>query len=498
MLLGCNLPWIAEAQIGCWENVGGMPTCVRLTLSCETDGNCASGSCIDNVCVDAARRPCTPCLGGMTCPGEFDGGSLSPASTVRRCIYNHPCGVERQIQPVGLASTSLCFLAADRVTPVLWGAGDCDGDGLVNGMESDSACVDVVVREAPMTAASTATHVVERAFETCSAGTREVAPGRCASLDVLGVACRSGACGEGARCVRTTPSDGICTYSAVPAPFDRRTREDGSCVEAALTNGWPTSSLALACSVGVGGWPQGDCDRDGIPNHADAHVCEQLALVRRAASGLFFQSSPGQVTTCGSGGRSVLPSDMACADATDSVSFGVACDMHQDCPVVPGNFGRCLFLPTVTDSVLGVCLYDPVVEGDDNSCLSHPPTGCFNTGGDYDFVAIDNCDGTSPMNAADRDVCSVSVVPTTDAGVDAGPDGGLDAGPDAPALDASAQEDARGGRDASGPPVTFSGGGGCVCAAGSHAPLGSVGFTVLALIAGALGRMRRKVSRVNP
>lgn len=298
---------------------------------------------------------------------------------------------------------------------------------------------------------------------------------------------------------------------------------------------------------------RGDCDGDGCANGFDTDPCSSDPSGCALADGFdspYCAAPPALACAPGAGGLScgvaracrtggtALPCEVgACEDGwSDVPRCRPACGTlflcqtgpayADQCPVLAGQTGNCLPLPTGTTGLRrdGICVYGDFF---DASCTPMPSgLDCFTTPDGVPTASFwaGDCDGDRAPNACDDmrcasgggtsscyepaggDACRVTYVPPPDAGVDASvADGGVvavDAGTidtDASTSDAGAFDAGGSGSDASvgndgGVGSTFSGGGGCRCSA-AGAGQGARGALALALLGLALLVRRRARAR---
>ncbi|MFO0025643.1 MAG: hypothetical protein ACK6DV_25165 [Deltaproteobacteria bacterium] len=406
--------------------------------------------------------------------------------------------------PVGDCVSGLCFPDGCELMECV-SPGDCDGD-LVPNPEDATPCAGLIVTRGDG-------YEWRKTVElSTTGGATEVAPGVwSAEPDAFAIGClgTEQRCpvrpGHEARCVALLRGPvgtlGVCTYG-----LDGR--DDTSCVDepgvrsdGCLTRGGPTNYRS---------WALGDCDGDGLDNETDPRVCSQLRVIGDTpAPGIELACAPGAVTAerCSPFSRAlVVPGIEGCAsDLAGSAPidpFGLCCAVRADCPVLPPRMGasgapRCVQLP---GEETGVCTYGPgAFAADDSSCVTPDRSleTCFAAMRDgYASWAGGNCDGCTPGNDEDDEVCACP-----DAGLDASVTSPHDAGnaSDAPVLDtldarpldaSDASLDAL-RPDTGDPTVPFFGGSGCRCAAGAR-DLSKPAWSTLAAIAGGLVARRRR------
>jgi hypothetical protein len=272
-------------------------------------------------------------------------------------------------------------------------------------------------------------------------------------------------------------------------------------------------------------WFDGDCDRDGCPNASDGLPCVSGGACTRPSP--ILPVCPRRLVDVGPE-RCVFPSDVpSCATAhtcstNEDCPLGFACEDETcepiectalyscrsvaDCPRDTELGTPILCLPSVLlDPGLGrgdgFCLFDSFDVttacadlGEARSCFFRD--GVFSNDffqGDCDLDGCPNGLDPAPCAADSSEgcrsegvspACDTPIPPARDAGVPfedaASPDGGavpFDASP----FDASVDD-----------PVTFGGGGGCVCRAGPRSHHGIL-LSLLSACAVVLGLIRRRV-----
>ncbi len=475
----------ADAQLGCLVNVGGEFSCEPAQERCMTSGDCAAGDSCDLStlrCLTTLREACTPCRLGANCPETFGGFPILSRAMGGRCAYDFPCGAPFAFTEAGPAvSDSLCFLDSDRATPVLFPAGDCDGDGDTNASEVSAMterCVAVV------TSGGLGPNLSHLRL---ASGLGTGAPGLDVALATpapfVGIRCDAEQdCPDGApdspitgRCVYVTntmtETYGVCVYSDLDPNRDQLPREDRSC-EAAPT--------PLPTRYGTRAVLQSDdYDSDGIPNADDPEVCQKLDFVAYSGTGLVTDNTR-LIDGCGAlaEARVVLP-DGRCAMPATPTTFGVACTERSDCPIVIAGGRtevRCVEFPGS-----GVCVYGGGDVFDDSCASATNFTSCGFEGDGYSAFADGNCDDDMTDNVLDTQVCTAAVV-VSDAGVSS------DAGAFA---DADAFTDAAASIRPPPPDVTFGGGGGCTCGVGGRRTGPGSALLALGLLGAVWARRRR-------
>ncbi len=259
--------WTQRAWVGALLVLGLLPTPAgaQSVLNVDT-GSCdpaPSADCTECIYCCESTSNCLSTVGYMsTClpVGGLDGMGL--------CLSGHNyCGDTPTV-----AQAVACHTSPDHMRPVPWGNGDCDGDGIPNQREIDLG-TDPCVPPAPPSVLygttcaplNTGCNPSDMPGATCTSGIGVT--GTCqVSADANGTVCMPDAillccssdpdCPDG-RCV-SAPTAGahVCAPALcadVPGidPVDCITSPTGQAVPA----------------------PQGDCDRDDIPNRSDSTPC---------------------------------------------------------------------------------------------------------------------------------------------------------------------------------------------------------------------------------
>ena len=419
-----------EAQRGC---TGLMGIC-ELRTACSRTEPCVTGTC------DLTGGFCIPVGGCRECCVPIPGTDFD--LTLGVCTYDYPCDIVVNPTSTARSQPTTCFHEGR------WEAGDCDGDGNINGpledfVEADcaqlAAIIDGNITQVPGSlATSCVPTAVDLGDESCAYMTT-------ASARLIGRSCDlTDPCGEGGRCVIDgETNEGVCVYPRVDdgrlTPTDEMTCFDGACVDRL---GMAPNSFA-----------NGDCDQDGLTNRVDPDVCEPVRAVNASLS-------TNEVIVTEGGMRPLSP-----VHNTNLPGFAFDCSAGREhCPILDdGSDERvhCVDLPGEMMVIGSACTYSlgPLP---DRSCLaagaSFARDACAYDGGTaYESWAEGDCDGDGEINKRDELVCDATPVPSDAAtSFDAGgplPDGG------ATNVDAGSVNTADGGS------ITFGGGGGCACRA---------------------------------
>jgi hypothetical protein len=458
-------------------------------------------------------------LGTTAASAQTECSASIPCGGVQSCLFSERLGDETgicvRLGCGGVTDTGrlagACFGPLGDTPRDAFLGGDCDGDLIPNGMDLGALCDGGVVVSLGVTG-RVQWHAPQR-YDVADGAA--IAPRDATSNvpDAIGIGCdASHACPAlpngpelSSRCVYlvrdpTIGEIGVCTYYVDD-------RDDRSCLA--------TSFSGDGCLDDSGEpnerWEHGDCDRDGLINKLDPHVCSQLELMGQVSEG-FAMCALGATDTSRCAGEvgEIASDQFGCTtEVTGAFApFAYCCRSYEDCPM-PFELGspsraRCVFLADgPAGSPVGACTYVGTFVPDDDTCRAFtPPLGPTCMSGEVSYTAWANghCDRACDdhANYADEVVCSIC----PDAGVSSdggGPadSGGLDAGDlDAGALDA-ASEDAPGLDAATAPPASFAGSG-CRCGLAHRAASSrALGLLVclgaaLVLARGALGRRRQR------
>lgn len=269
---------------------GGIGTCPP-SLSCNDDAECfgqGAGRCVFSS-GGGGGGTCSPdCSATFTCTGDADCPSFDPlvancqpTSTTAVpgvCLYHDPSDrpyvtlCTSTGTPATLAQIRACFAGTS------WALGDCDGDGVTNGVDANP-CDGTVTSTIP-----TAPSPFCLPGRVCEGTSNRCAPFlRCNSTDsCVAAAGRVGALGAWECGPVPGTSASFCHPSCDATVHCSGTMDCsflGSCrlVDATLSMCLPTrmSSCASGCSSNPLDWAsgQGDCDGDGAQNGCDPNPC---------------------------------------------------------------------------------------------------------------------------------------------------------------------------------------------------------------------------------
>jgi MYXO-CTERM domain-containing protein len=291
LALGLAITVPARAEVQPCDGIGSSGPMCPTPTACTHDAQCAGlglGRCVAGACADDCGSLFT-CSGRDDCPA-FTGVTATcqmaaisgPGSGV--CVYADPDAhsvttlCTTASTTASLAQVRACFSGGSD-----WRQGDCDGDGVRNGVDADPCRFDVtsmITREAsPFCLPG---RICEGTTSVCAPILRCGAMSDCVaavasfatqSWECLGIAGSSihvcqPSCFATAQCTLGSTLD--C------GPF-------GTCVSTGSLHGFcqaaAISGCAASCSVDPLDWasPSGDCDGDGAQNGCDVHVCATTA-----------------------------------------------------------------------------------------------------------------------------------------------------------------------------------------------------------------------------
>jgi len=441
---------------------------------------------------------------------------------MRPCVPDPEVPTRGFCMPEGCTTAQLAFCLASVPDPMStsleerFGAGDCDGDLILNRDDTGRLCDGATV----VTRTGTGFSAVRGARLDVADGGHQVGPDAWSSVPgsfAVG-------CGGAWDCPRVPDQPVRCVFLPVGAgstavgacTYLYSLHDDMSCVDPAGGVGAVDPCFGDAPSP-YEEWAEGDCDGDGLINKQDGPVCRAAQVIGILEGGIACRPGHFSELTCmGERRVQVGSSHYACSPELAAgtgvpTAFAVCCAGGHDCPAAddPSERGRCVRLPVGDGSLRGACLYDRELVEDDFTCET--VTGsivstCELIGAEYGTWAEGDCDHCMPrdsVNRLDDAVCGCRA-PAIEAGMPPTEDGG-NATP-ADSGNASLEDAAVSAEDAGPvesidadveppPPPSVFAGSGCRCAAaGSGVSRRGLPW-LLALAAGlALGRplLRRR------